>query len=87
MKGQSKRHSVLEAALNVISGVFIAFAIAQLAHVFEPEIKKYIWSGFVWDISPGSNAMVTLTLTIVSVIRGYIWRRAFNKIQLRKYSK
>lgn len=56
----------------------IAFAISQLAHWFEPQIQKYVWKGFEWHISVGSNAVMTTVLTVISVIRGYAWRRHFN---------
>jgi len=75
---QSKRHSIIESCTNVASGMAIAFAISQLAHWFEPQIQKYIWSGFEWHISAGSNVIMTMLLTVVSVIRGYAWRRHFN---------
>lgn len=76
---QSKRHSIIESCTNVASGVVIAFTLSQLAHWFEPEIKRYVWSGFEWHISPGSNAIMTVILTVVSILRGYTWRRYFNK--------
>lgn len=83
--GQSKRHSMLEAATNVLSGMLIALTISQLAHVFEPQIQKYIWKDFVWKLTLSSNIVMTTTLTVVSVARGYVWRRYFNKIQLNGY--
>lgn len=76
---QSKRHSLLESCLNVASGMLIAFLISQLAHTFQQEIKQYIWAGFEWNISAGSNLVMTTILTIVSVLRGYAWRRHFNR--------
>lgn len=77
---QTKRQSMIEASLNVLSGMVIAFIISQLAHWFEPQIQKYIWSGFEWNISAGSNMIMTTVLTAISVVRGYAWRRHFNKI-------
>ena len=76
---QTKRQSIIESCLNVFSGMVIAFAISQIAHVFEPQIQKYIWKGFEWSISAGSNAIMTTLLTLISVVRGYAWRRHFNK--------
>jgi hypothetical protein len=76
---QSRRHSLIEAAVNVVTGMIIAFVISQLAHVYEKEIQIYIWSGFTWSISPGSNLVMTIILTVISVARGYAWRRHFNK--------
>lgn len=78
--GQSKRHSVIEAVVNVFSGMFIAFAVSQLAHVYQNEIRQYLWEGFTWELSVSSNIFMTTILTVISVIRGYIWRRVFNKI-------
>ncbi len=75
---QSRRHSLIEASLNVFSGMIIAFIICQLAHIFEPTIQRYIWKGFEWKISIGTNLIMTIVLTIVSVIRSYAWRRHFN---------
>ena len=76
---QSKRHSIIESCSNVFSGMVIAFTISQLAHWFEPQIQKYIWSGFEWHISISSNILMTLILTVVSILRGYAWRRYFNR--------
>ena len=87
MKGQSKRHSIIEAVCNVGSGMLLAFAISQAAYFGADWIQQHIWSGFVWKLSAGSNAIMTCILTIVSVIRGYIWRRSFNKIQMKQYEK
>lgn len=77
---QTKRHSILEALVNVIVGMVIAFTISQLAHYFEPEIQHYIWNKFVWKLSAESNLIMTCVLTILSLARGYIVRRIFNKL-------
>ncbi len=76
---QSKLHSFLETAANIISGMIIAFVISQIAAHFELEIRQYIWAGFEWKVSAGSNIVMTVILTIVSMGRGYSWRRYFNK--------
>lgn len=76
---QTKRQSMIEASLNVFSGMVIAFTISQLAHWFEPQIQKYLWKGFEWNLSVGSNAIMTTLFTVISVVRGYAWRRYFNK--------
>lgn len=78
-KMQSKRHSLIESCANVTSGVIIAFGISQLAQWFEPQIQQYIWKDFTWHISAGSNAVMTVILTIISIVRGYAWRRHFNR--------
>lgn len=84
---QSKRHSIIESCANVFSGMIIAFAISQLAHWFEPQIKAYVWSGFEWKTSVGSNAIMTTVLTIVSILRGYVWRRHFNGRTINETTK
>jgi ABC-type polysaccharide/polyol phosphate export permease len=76
---QSRKHSLLESCMNVFSGMLIAFFISQAAHEFEHTIQQYIWAGFEWKISAGSNIIMTTILTAVSIFRGYVWRRHFNK--------
>ena len=76
---QSRRYSFIESCTNVLSGMLIAFTISQLAVELTPQIQKWLWAGFEWHVSAGSNAAMTGVLTIVSVIRGYTWRRFFNK--------
>lgn len=76
---QTKRHSALEAFTNTVIGIFLALGCSQLFHIFEHDIQLYIWQGFTWNISLESNIIVTLILTVVSVLRGYIIRRIFNK--------
>ena len=77
---QSRRHSVIEALVNVFSGMIIALAVSQLAHVYEHWIQVNIWNEFKWSLNLSSNILMTAVLTAISVIRGYIWRRVFNKI-------
>ncbi len=84
---QSKRHSMIESLANVFSGMVIAFIISQLAHEFESEIKQYIWKGFEWKVSAGSNVIMTIILTIVSISRGYAWRRHFNRRMINEINK
>ncbi len=84
---QTRRQSIIESCLNVFSGMAIAFVISQLAHIFEPQIKKYIWAGFEWHISAGSNLIMTSILTVISVVRGYTWRRHFNKVLNNSYRR
>ncbi len=86
-KGQAKRHSIIEAFLNVFTGMLIGFTLSHLAHIYQDVIRMYIWSGFVWNLTVGSNVLVTTVLTIASLIRSYIWRRIFNKIQLGNYRR
>ena len=76
---QSKFHSIIESLANVISGMIIAFVISQLAAQYETQIQQWVWSGFTWRVSATSNVIMTVVLTVISVIRGYAWRRHFNR--------
>ena len=80
---QTRTSSLIEATANVVSGMIIAFALSQLAAYFEPEIRQYIWAGFEWKVSASSNVFMTILLTTVSMIRGYSWRRYFNRRVLK----
>lgn len=80
---QSRKHSALEAVLNVGSGMLLAFVISQLAAHNEQFIQTWIWSGFHWSISAESNAFMTVVLTAVSMSRSYAWRRTFNNFHVQ----
>ncbi len=71
---QSKLESALEQTLNVGSGFILSYII--WITVITP----------VYDIqlSTSENLSVTLIFTIVSLLRGYVWRRVFNRRLLHK---
>lgn len=75
---QTRKQSMIESLLNTLSGMILGFIISQLAHVFAPWIQRHIYSGFVWNLSIESNIIMTIILTLVSICRGYAWRRYFN---------
>lgn len=75
-KVQTKLESFLEQCCNVGSGMIIAYAMMEL--VLAPVLHI--------GITPGQNVWVTLVLTVVSVVRGYIWRRIFNKRMYRNWA-
>ena len=87
MKGQSKKHSLLEAVMNIGSGMLIAFTLSQLFTIYEESIQLYFYSDFHWNISASSNLIVTVVLTIVSICRSYIWRRIFNHCHLKLHQE
>ena len=82
---QSKRHSIVESLTNTFVGLFLSLGISQLFWEFEIPIQRYIWAGFEWHINTASNIYVTIVLTIVSILRGYVLRRWFNKKIVRQY--
>ena len=71
MEMQSKYQSFKEQVLNVGSGFIIS------ALVWEYFIKHLIREGY---ITLDSTLIVTCIFTVVSLIRGYVWRRVFNSI-------
>ncbi|AIA83182.1 IQ motif-containing protein [Lauvirus lau218] len=69
MATQSKSQSLTEIILNVVSGWVVSYLL-------------WIWLIIpIWDIkvSVQDNIIITTIFTISAVIRGYLWRRFFNK--------
>lgn len=82
--GQSKLHSAIEMIVNIGSGMIIAYGVNQLMAYYAGFIASYIWPGFHFELSMSSNIFTTVVLTVVSVLRGYCWRRAFNYYHVKK---
>lgn len=74
-RGQSKRHSALEALLNVVLG----FWVSVLANVW----LLPLW-GFQVQLAQGIE--IGLAFTLISLFRSYLLRRLFNYWHLSKYS-
>lgn len=68
---QSKYQSIIEQTLNVGSGFIISVL------VWEYVIKHLIHAGV---LSVDSSIWITVIFTVVSFIRGYLWRRYFNQL-------
>ena len=66
---QTKLESLIETVVNISSG----FVIAMIT--WEVIVKPYL--GISTDLS--ENFTITLIFTSISIIRGYFWRRFFNK--------
>lgn len=64
---QSRRASLLEAAANMVSG----FVLSYLAGLV-------IYPMLGWQVSASTNLVAVFLFTIISLIRSYLWRRAFN---------
>lgn len=64
---QSRKHSLLEATLNTLSG-FLVTLIAQ----------SFIYPLYNLQTSFYTNLHLASIFTILSILRSYIWRRAFN---------
>lgn len=65
---QSRTESLIESCLNVGSGFLVALVV--WAYIVKPLFDIHV--------SPTENVLITLIFTVVSVVRGYAWRRWFN---------
>lgn len=70
--GQSKKHSFLESLLNVAVG----YGVAILS-----QIVIFPWFGI--HIPVRDNLLIGVLFTMVSIVRSYALRRAFNWWSLR----
>jgi len=68
MRAQSKKHSLVEALINIAVGIGLSYVLNQLILVHY----------YHYDISLGRNAIITFWFTVASIIRSYMLRRAFN---------
>lgn len=64
---QSKKGSLVEILANVGSGYILAWL-----------VSLYMFPLIGFDISIAQNTMTTSIFTVISVARGYVWRRLFN---------
>jgi hypothetical protein len=64
---QSRRHSALEAVINVVVGYWLAVAAAQV-----------ILPLFGYPVRFSDNLIISALFTVVSLIRSYVLRRLFN---------
>tara|TARA_B100000315_G_scaffold252617_1_gene289742 strand:+ start:530 stop:754 length:225 start_codon:yes stop_codon:yes gene_type:complete len=70
---QSKRESLIEIGLNVGSGFLIAWFMTIT-----------VLPLFGLNATINESFQITLIFTLVSVLRGYLWRRYFNNIATRR---
>jgi uncharacterized protein YacL len=65
---QSKKYSIIESVTNTIIGLVTSFI-----------IQLIIYPLLDIPVSIGQNIIITLVFFTVSIIRGYLIRRLFNK--------
>ena len=70
---QSKRESLTEIALNVGSGFLVAWVMTIT-----------VLPLFGLNATINESFQITLIFTFASIIRGYLWRRYFNNIAIRR---
>lgn len=64
---QTRRMSIIE----TVTGVAIGFAVSMAA-----SLVVYPWFGHAFSLA--QNAGITVIFTVLSIVRGYCVRRAFN---------
>jgi len=65
---QTRRGSLLESALSTASGFVLAFVLWQW-------VAAPLWG---YEVTLLDNLGLTSLFTVASVVRSYVWRRAFN---------
>jgi hypothetical protein len=75
MKGQLKRYSLLEKFLDIGSGFIIAYFAWK--YVVAPAIHSGV-------LNVDDSLLITIIFTIISFVRGYAWRRAFNHFHVKE---
>ena len=65
---QSKKHSIIESVANTVIGLVTSFI-----------IQLIIYPLLDIPVSIGQNIIITFVFFTVSIIRGYLIRRLFNK--------
>lgn len=74
--GQSRRHSFLEAWLHILVGLGVSLA-----------ANAFFFPLFGWKISAGQNFALGVIYTVISLVRSYLLRRAFNRWHLYQYRR
>lgn len=69
MTKQSKKHSIFESIANTIIGLVVSYLVQLL-----------VFPLYGIQVSHSTNIQITLIFFIVSFIRSYFLRRAFNKL-------
>lgn len=72
MKGQSRKHSMIEAVINVLIGYWIAIGTQAL-----------VFPMFGLHVDFATDMLIAGVFTVVSLVRSYSLRRLFNYIHMR----
>lgn len=68
---QTRLQSLLEQLLNVGSGFLLSL-------VFWTFVVVPVWK---LPVNTAENLQITAAFTVLSVVRGYVWRRLFNRVR------
>lgn len=69
---QSRCMSLVEQLFNVGSGMVLSLIVGQVVYPL-----------FGYAVTLAENLGLTIIFTVVSVLRGYAWRRVFNRLHER----
>ena len=69
---QKKKHSLVEVILSTATGFIVSMLIWQI-----------VGPAFGYVVTLSDNFLITCIFTIASILRGYVFRRAFNYITVR----
>lgn len=70
---QPKKHSLLEAIFNVVLG----FGVAVISNLI-------VLPAFGYNVTPADSISIAGVFTVISIVRSYVLRRAFNYFHIRR---
>jgi len=70
---QTKLQSFLEANVSTAIGFGISWA-----------VTPFVMGAFGYSVSAGTAFAITVVYTVVSIVRGYLVRRFFNRMELHR---
>ena len=72
---QTKRMSMLETGFNLAAGLLLSIFV----------IQPIVFAIYDIHLGVGDNTAIAIIFTVVSFVRGYIVRRMFNRILVKRY--
>lgn len=72
---QSRKGSLFEVCCNVGSGVITAYLTWKFVVI--PQVNVFGWD--LHNMNASQIVFINAWFTVTSVIRGYLWRRFFNR--------
>ena len=70
---QSKFQSFIEANVSTAIGFCISWA-----------VTPFVMGSFGYAVSPAKALGITVAYTAISIVRGYLVRRLFNRVEVRR---
>jgi hypothetical protein len=76
---QTKKGSIFEQCCNIGSGFILAMLLWNFVVIHMIDANGYA--------ALNQNVQITSLFTVVSLVRGYFWRRLFNWLEIKKIVK